>query len=407
MLPPLLLRTSLEALTAISLAGALLLRVLHRDLWKLRFTKIACAATVSVLLATHAAWAVGLRHYPTSYWGAAGASTGMVLVSLLVLSLPVSAAMRHALGVFLRAPPPAMPSASAPPALGRRALLHGATALAPAAALGLGLRGFASASETGLPTLPLLLPRLHPDLEGFTILQLSDLHLGMTKNIYDLERLLARVDGGARRPDLIVFTGDVAEDLEELAPALALASSFGARHGVLACLGNHEYLRGIGRSRPIYEKSKVPLLVDRGTELRVGKARLHVGGANDPVVTHADIRGAMRSSVEAAMREGHTADFRILLSHRPEGFGHAARTGVDLTLSGHTHGGQIGFNGKSAFEPLWPDGYLWGGYRRGASCLYTTSGFGDWFPFRLGCPAEAPLLVLSAAPSTQSVPRPA
>ena len=78
----------------------------------------------------------------------------------------------------------------------------------------------------------------------------------------------------------------------------------------------------------------------------------------------------------------------------PEGFDPAAKAGVDLTLSGHTHGGQIGFNGKSAFEPLWPDGYLWGGYRRGASSLYTTAGFGDWFPFRLGCPSEAPLLVL-------------
>lgn len=70
---------------------------------------------------------------------------------------------------------------------------------------------------------------------------------------------------------------------------------------------------------------------------------------------------------------------------------------MDLTLAGHAHGGQIGFNGHSAFERIWPDQYLWGPYSVGRSRLYTTSGFGHWFPFRVNCPTEAPLIELARA----------
>ena len=87
----------------------------------------------------------------------------------------------------------------------------------------------------------------------------------------------------------------------------------------------------------------------------------------------------------------------MLLCHRPEGFVPASACGVHLTLAGHTHGGQIGFNGKSAFEPIWRDKYLWGRYSRGESHLYTTSGFGHWFPFRLMCPTEVPILELASS----------
>jgi uncharacterized protein len=65
---------------------------------------------------------------------------------------------------------------------------------------------------------------------------------------------------------------------------------------------------------------------------------------------------------------------------------------------GHTHGGQIGLFGRSAFEALAPELHLWGTYARGESRLYTTSGFGHWFPFRLGCPTEAPILELVREP---------
>src|SRR5439155_13683097 len=117
-----------------------------------------------------------------------------------------------------------------------------------------------------------------------------------------------------------------------------------------------------------------------------------------------DIAWMLEPSIAAAMGEAPPeADFRLLLCHRPEGFGPATAEGFDLTLSGHTHGGQLGFLGRSVFEKLRPGVGWWGAYARarpaetkkpGPSRLYTTSGFGHWFPFRLGCPTEMPLLVL-------------
>jgi predicted MPP superfamily phosphohydrolase len=366
------------------------------------------------MLAAHGAWAVGLRHYPTSYWGATVSSTGLVLLALIVASLPAAALLqkvaRRIVGTkpaATVAPAPAG-AAEVPPAalpqrsvvtLDRRAYVQGVAALAPAVSLGLGVRGFCSAEDEASMgrQVTFAFPDLHPDLDGFTILQLSDLHLGMTKHVRDLETFLSSLDGAGRRPDLIVFTGDVAEDLSQLAPALSLASQLRPRAGVFASLGNHEYLRDIRASRPIYEKSPVPLLVDAASEVRVGGARLAICGVDDPVRTHGDIRTFMRDRVERATRDASTSAFRLLLAHRPEAYDHAAKGGIELTLSGHTHGGQIGFNDKSAFEPLYPDGYLWGAYTRGRSRLYTTAGFGDWFPFRLGCPREAPRIVLRRA----------
>jgi predicted MPP superfamily phosphohydrolase len=405
LLPPLLFTTSLEVTAVVAMVAAVLLRVLHHGWWRARGLRPALLAVVVFMLLCHAAWAVGLHAYVVSYWGAAVASCLLVLMVLTVASLPLAALVRFLGARLLATAPAAAPTSAAasslPPAnaarrIDRRTLLQAATISVPLAALGTGLRGLSSASvPVRAPLIPFAYPGLHRDLEGFTILQLSDLHLGMTKGLGDLDRFLERVANGPQRPDLIVLTGDIAEDLSLLGPALSLVDQVRPRAGVLACLGNHEYLRDIRVSRPIFDRSPVPLLVDEGLRIKVGAAHLYVGGTDDPVITHADIRPYFRGAVERAMRDADADSFRLLLAHRPEAFDTAQRHGVHLTLSGHTHGGQIGFNGKSAFEPLWRDGYLWGSYARERSRLYTTSGFGDWFPFRLGCPAEAPRLVLT------------
>ena len=65
-----------------------------------------------------------------------------------------------------------------------------------------------------------------------------------------------------------------------------------------------------------------------------------------------------------------------------------------MTLSGHTHGGQVAVAGRSVFEPLLPRSYLLGHYQAGESHLYTSAGLGHWLPFRLGCPCEGALITL-------------
>lgn len=234
-------------------------------------------------------------------------------------------------------------------------------------------------------------------LVGLSILQLSDLHLGVRLRLGDLERVLSRLADDGVRPDMICLTGDIADWPHELPSALRLIEAMKPRLGVFASLGNHEYFHGVNEIRDAYEASGTQLLVGEGRAVRVDDATLFVGGANDPVVIRQPIDGFLRGTIDAAFAQGPAVGCKLLLCHRPEGFDHAAHLGIDVTLAGHTHGGQVGFNGKSAFEPIWPEEYLWGSYARNDSHLYTTSGFGDWFPFRVGCPREAPLIVLERA----------
>jgi predicted MPP superfamily phosphohydrolase len=253
--------------------------------------------------------------------------------------------------------------------------------------------GFAQGSALAeLKPLSLLRPDLPSDLAGLTILQLSDLHLGTGLDQPHLERLVETL--WPLRPDLVVLTGDVADRSEALAGALPAIESLRPRFGTYAVLGNHEYLSGeLEAMLEIYRASGVRLLVNETELVRVGRARLAIVGIDDPFGKES---GFFERALAGCDPGPCAADFRLLLSHRPEAFTLAARRGIDLTLSGHTHGGQIGWWGRSAVELVGLARYMWGWYRSGASTLYTSAGAGDWFPFRVGCPREAPLIVLRA-----------
>ncbi len=327
----------------------------------------------------------------------------------------------------------------------RRALIRFGSASIPTMAAMTGASGFSEAKRD--PTMPIVrmrYPNLHPDLHGLKILHLSDLHLGAgCLDLDDLKRGLeiAFARGGrgsesssdsavsarerdtaASHPDLIMLTGDLADDPALIPAALRLIAEANARYGALACLGNHEYLHDISITRPKYEAGPIPLLVGTGRSLRIGRATLFVGGSDDPVHMHGDIASLLEPSIaSAASASPRHADFRLLLCHRPEGFAPANVHGFDLTLSGHTHGGQVGAFGRSLLEKVKPGIGWWGTYAKkrprevvdardarlvggpnGVSRLYTTSGFGHWFPFRVGCPTEMPLIVLEAEPSAAS-----
>ena len=101
-----------------------------------------------------------------------------------------------------------------------------------------------------------------------------------------------------------------------------------------------------------------------------------------------------QKTIDETLTPVATGDTVVLMSHRPDAFDYAASKDVHLTLAGHTHGGQIGFMGRSVFETYSSGNYLWGEYTLGNSRLYTSAGAGHWFPFRLGCPTEAPVIEL-------------
>ena len=423
--------TTLLAIGAILFLVMISVRLLQPAWWRSTPVRIAIFAAFASMLFGVALWSIGSAraHVPSILLGTRIAYTGVLVLAPAALSLPLAAVLDHLLlRLLARAPAPLVselplpasliPRSSRSLNLSRRSFIHASSASLPALGAIAGARGLAFANDPPrIPVIPMRFENLHPDLEGLRILQLSDLHLGACAGLADLAKGLDAAIA-AQRPDLIVLTGDLADDPALISGALELVARAKVRLGALASLGNHEYLHDIEITRPKYEQSAIPLLVSAGHTLAIGRAKLFIGGADDPVHMHGDIASMLRPSIElAAAAASADADFRLLLCHRPEGFGPAAELGFDLTLSGHTHGGQIGLFGRSIFEKLVPGTGWWGSYARprprtsrtsrsSPSRLYTTSGFGHWFPFRIGCPTEMPIIVLEGTGKGQRSLRP-
>lgn len=370
--------------------GAAVATLYDRSLWRNRWFQLGITAfgatvTTGLLLwrfgsAAEAGWGVTLAWstLPVAATVIAGAS---VVVALRLVAYAVQQVRGDRAAKSARAG-------------ARRDFLRRAAAVVPLGAGVVGAMSMANDEPPCLRHIPLKFADLPPDLQGLRILQLSDLHLGAGPSSADLKALL---DGlRAEPPDLVVLTGDVADKVEELEAALELVTQFAPRLGVYAALGNHEYLNDIERTLPVYQRSPLNLLINQTARLRIGSATLFISGVDDPVF-HAVPRPFYEQAVAECAASAAGPGFRLLLCHRPDGFEAAARHGFDLTLSGHTHGAQLGLLGRSAIEVLFGIPYQWGLYRRGRSRLYTTSGFGQWFPFRLNCPAEVPLIVLERA----------
>ncbi|MCB1182737.1 metallophosphoesterase [bacterium] len=295
-------------------------------------------------------------------------------------------------------------SRDTPPDPGRRRLLRLAAGAVPAAVAGgggLGLVGISGAGRAAeVSRRRLDVPRLPPGLSGLRIAQLSDLHLGGAATLARLDAILAAVR--PHRPDLVVVTGDIADDLRLLPGALDRIAALAPPLGVFACLGNHEYGVGIRAVREAFGASPIRLLVDAHRPVRWHGTPWTIAAVDDPGGGLLRDRrpGMLPAAVDRALDQAEAGRFTLLLSHRPEAFDPAAARGVGLTLAGHTHGGQVALGGRSILALTRRFPYPWGLYRRADSLLYVTSGAGQWLPFRLGCPAEVPIFDLHPAGST-------
>lgn len=280
----------------------------------------------------------------------------------------------------------------------KRSFLQISAAALPLVAIGGSVSGVIQ-SFTGVRVFEkeLYFKNLPHELDGFRILHLCDLHLGAYFNLSDLEKLIDQLSSGSY--DLVTLIGDVSDDLDVLPDALEMVASLNSTHGHLATLGNHEYYRGIQAVYHSYKYSKVHLLVNEGVNFPVGNSSVFVGGADDPATMswRTDRTAFFQNSVDGAMKNSTSDAFKLLLTHRPSAFKVAEAEKIDLSLAGHTHGGQLGLMGRSVIDMLGDELYVWGHFTRGESQLYTSSGVGHWFPFRLGCPAEAPIFTLRRA----------
>jgi predicted MPP superfamily phosphohydrolase len=271
---------------------------------------------------------------------------------------------------------------------------EGAAAFFPSVAVGgasVGVLGGRSSPDLVPVELPV--ERLPNPLDGLRIAQITDLHLGVQIDLVHLERVLLEIERAS--PHLLVLTGDFCDHMPWLREALSLVEELRTPLGTLAVLGNHEHYRGGRQARAAFDASGVELLVDRHRVLQVGGARLVVAGVDDPARTREP--DFFDRAVPAALDGAPSGVPIVGLCHRPRGFEVLSVYGVDVTLSGHTHGAQLGVDRRSLLEGVHPEGRLWGAYEVGGKRLYVSSGAGQWFPLRVGCPAEVPLITLARA----------
>lgn len=220
-------------------------------------------------------------------------------------------------------------------------------------------------------------------LSTLRIAAASDLHLGSVVGNRYLRRLVSELKG--LRPDVIMLPGDVLDD--DLKPFVrrgmdAILGELRAPYGVFAVLGNHEYIGG--QVAAYAERMKaigIELLMDR--TVRVDD-KFYVIGRKDKAAERFGTDG--RQPLEALLEGVDRALPLVLLDHQPYGLGESARLGIDLSLSGHTHRGQMAPNHwitRRLFELDW--GYL----RKGALHAIVSSGYGTWGPpIRLGSRSE-------------------
>ncbi len=384
---------SLVAIAFVGLIEILLLALANRPWWARRWIRrsswgLPLFGIVMVFL-----WGLG-QFYGLPWLGmpaAILAVVAFVLEAALMLSLPVSGVIHLAHWVTDRVIRRRRDSSRID--TNRRALLKVAAASLPIASVSIGLAGITHAFvDVEVSLKPILLDQLPSALEGLRTLHLSDSHLSQYVTLETMAEVLTQAESFA--PDLIVITGDIADDLSQLGEALNMTTQLCPRLGVYACLGNHEYYRGLPEVYRIFERSPVPLLVNECVTLNVSGVNLRIAGIEDPRWISGGDYAFFKKAIDTMLSHSEAVDFTVLMSHRPEALDYASEVGIDLTLAGHTHGGQIGFMGRSLFESIAPKGYLWGHYRKHQSHLYTSSGVGHWFPFRLGCPAEAPVIEL-------------
>jgi uncharacterized protein len=274
------------------------------------------------------------------------------------------------------------------------AIEHVTAAAVPALALGATLLGFLNAHRTPrIRTVEIAHPGLPASLDGFTIAQISDLHVSPTIRRNFVARVVAAVN--ALAPDLIAITGDlvdgtVAELADEVAPLGALA----APDGVYFVSGNHEYYAGVHAWLAQVRRLGIRVLQNEHVVIDRDGAKLVLAGVSDFSAGH--FEQSHRSDPEAALR-GAPADaaMKVLLAHQPRSAPAAARAGFDLQLSGHTHGGQ--FLPWNFFVRL-QQPFTAGLHQLDRLLVYVSRGTGYWGPpKRFGAPSEITRIRLVSA----------
>ncbi len=275
---------------------------------------------------------------------------------------------------------------------GRRRFLIATMNVGLLAATG-GMAGYGLFEARRRPTVvevPVPIDNLPADLEGFRIVQISDLHVGPTIKRGYVRTIVDEVNRLA--PDLIAFTGDLADgSVQRLKADAAPLGDLSAPDGSYFVTGNHEYYSGVEAWLDEVDRLGLAPLINTHQVITRGSGRILLAGVTD--YNAGQILPGHTSDPAAAMSGARPSDVKVLLAHQPRSIFAADRAGFDLQLSGHTHGGQY-FPWRYAVALAHP--YTAGLHKHDRAWIYVNSGTGYWGPpLRLGVPSEITVITLT------------
>jgi predicted MPP superfamily phosphohydrolase len=350
-----------------------------RDLALARGSIFAFDAALLTGYALSFTWLLSTLHIPSkigSVIGAAALFYGLLATAGLVFHIVTEFVLQR--------------GAAADPERRRMIRLAGKAAIvAPAAVLGYGT--FIQRLDFGVREIDVPIPQLPPDLDGFRILQLSDIHRGPFLSDADLARVVDTSLG--LKPHLAVITGDLISTRgDPLDSCIRQLARVRAEAGIFACMGNHELHAGAcDYAEAAAGRVGIRFLRGHAQALRFGAATLNLAGVD---YQKKDDKPHYLQGADRLIQPGAV---NILLSHNPDVFPVSARQGYNLLLAGHTHGGQVtveildqSINPARFFTP-----YVHGLYRLGGAAAYVTRGIGTiGLPMRIGAPPEISILRL-------------
>lgn len=248
-------------------------------------------------------------------------------------------------------------------------------------------RGVKNALNPAINRLEIFFEDLPENFDGFSIMQLSDIHIDASEKLTDV--ILERIEG--IRVDLCVLTGDyrfeIYGPLDNVCYYMEkLISGIEAEHGIIGILGNHDFME----VAPNLERMGVKMLINDSTCIQIRSQEIHILGVDDPHYYGCD-------DLETAAGKVPEESFKILLAHTPELYQDAADKKVQLYLCGHTHGGQIRLPllGPIITNASAPRKMAMGKWRYETLTGYTNAGVGfSMAPVRYNCPPEITIIKL-------------
>src|SRR6476661_1713804 len=241
------------------------------------------------------------------------------------------------------------------------------------------------ATSLSLERVEIPLARLPKKLDGFKIIHLSDIHHSPFTGLEHIERTVKIAN--RLKPDMFVLTGDyVSHEKSYIAPVAEMLGRLQAEYGTHACLGNHDHWTAPELVARRFREAGINMLINEGSRFEARGATFWLAGVDDHMVGKTDLPAALRGSFPDEMK--------LLLAHNPLIFRQAVRFGVDLTLSGHTHGGQVKVRDPEK-RVLRRRKLTSGLHLRNESQIYITRGIGTVvLPIRYQCPPEISFLEL-------------